>query len=240
MRSSMIALVFLIAFTLLGAQTPETVGSFTITVTETVSGNQHTEEVGITREADTYLFHRAIGDTVMIEEGMKVGDLYCFREFINDGSITICKIDEEELYGYSLTSMGFIFSFTSGEENPMNIDNTDYSGIYTAKGGTGPKKEYESVYSIYPVDGDWLIEQDFNGDENAEITGFGFAVESVLAVAAEPAGVTDSWTLACYEFAGEGYNAKGRWISKVVIGSEGYIEEASGWEDLEFMQGFDN
>ncbi|MBN2252045.1 MAG: hypothetical protein JW724_08255 [Candidatus Altiarchaeota archaeon] len=215
------------------------VGSYTITVTETVSGNQHTERVGITREQDNYMFHRAIGDTVTIEEGMKTGDLYCFREFKVDGSITICKVDGDVLYGYSLTSMGFFFSFTSGEENPMIPDLLDYTGIYYARGGEGPNQEYESVYNIFPGDGDYWTEQDFNGDENPEISGFGFAVEGVLVVAAEPLDVAESWTLACYEFNEDG-NAQGRWMTRVVIGSEGYVEESSGWEDLEFIQGFDN
>ncbi|MBD3285109.1 hypothetical protein GF359_01880 [candidate division WOR-3 bacterium] len=238
-KLSAAVLVCLTAFSMISAQSSGPVGSWTITVTETVSGNQHTEQVGITREENSYMFHRAIGDTVTIEEGMKIDDLYCFREFRNDGSITVCKIDDEVLYGYTLTSMGFIFSFTSDVENPMNIDPTDYSGIYTAKGGTGPAKEYESVYSIYPVDGDWLVEQDFNGDENPEITGFGIAVEGVLVVAAEPADVTDSWTLAAYEF-GEDRGAKGKWMTRAVIGSEGYVEESSGWEDLEFIQNIDH
>jgi hypothetical protein len=212
------------------------IGSYTITVTETASGNTHTEEVGITQgEGDKYMLHRAISDTVTIEEGFRRDNFYCFREFRAEGSLTVCRIVRENIYGLSLDPMGLLFSFTSGPENPLEPNVRDIAGIYSARGGESPDVEYESILNVFPTLDGCRIEQDFDGDENPEITGFGLAAEGVLAVAAEPVETSGNWILAVYEFEADG-SARGQWLTMVSEGGE--IKEFSGWEDLEFIQGF--
>jgi hypothetical protein len=230
-----IILVCTAAIALAGAQL---IGSYTVTVTETVSGNKHNEEVGITQGDDyKYMLHRAIGDTVTIEEGFRRDNFYFFREFRANGSLTVCRIVRENIFGLSLDPLGFLFSFTSGPENPLETNVKEIAGIYTARGGEGPDIEYESILNVSPALEGYLIEQDFDGDGNPEITGFGLAVEGVLAVAAEPVETSGNWILAGYEFEGDG-SARGQWLTMVSKGEGGEIKEFTGWEDLEFIQGF--
>jgi hypothetical protein len=216
------------------------VSSYTITVTETVSGNKHTEETAIIETEDGgFSFNRAIGDTVTVEDGFKMGDLYCFRGFKTNGWLTICKIEDGQLYGLSLTPEGFLFNFSSKGNKQLEIDDIDISGIYTATNGENPVDVYESTFNIFPGEYDWWVEQDFDGDENPEIVGFGLVVDGVLVVASEPVDGIDSWFLTAYEFDETG-NAEGWWLTRTIIDSSGFTEEGTGWENLEFIQGFDH
>jgi len=212
------------------------VGTYTVIVTQGVSDEKHTEDVAIIEgDNDTYMFHRALGDTVTIQEGFKMGELYCFRDFRSGGSVTVCRIEDDGLYGLVLHRNGDRETIAFNSTDTLKIDNRDITGLYRWQAEPYIQAGPANTLSIHPGDGCWLLELNYGNDQFTEIKGFGIAADGILVAAMDLVENNTTWNLNAYRF-DEGGNAQGRWMTRAVIEPSQEIKTYTGEDRLELIQ----